>query len=424
MSCRPCEEKAREREGMTRGKFLGMGAAAAAGMGAAGLGVEETEGQELGPCVKPSADTCGPGAPRTWEIPASVLQVLWGEIFPRLVAFKWSQGKVNTFDTNPVDPVDLRTEIQTFMAHPDGGNAPPATSQFAKRVGLVTTYLGGNGGLIPVRYWGPGQFDFILSDAGLDLFSPMWPTTEPEMLRFYQYRAAGRGTLGIPGYLDGAKALAFDVQSPTGPSQIWTNASDNTVIGPGSCTLGQLNCLERGSVPDFPGLPPSAGIRPPEAPFVPNKRFPLGGFIAAASAVRCWQLEGAVYRGILEQLPRVIATIWREHYTNTVIDGSYYKRWFGMIPLAGPDIRGIFKERLETSLPEPGWMLFDAVADLEDVTITNQGLLFPQLRNPPDAPDPAPGLPAPDWLAMVKGISKGRAGNPVFTDSRRPPGDI
>jgi hypothetical protein len=201
---------------------------------------------------------------------------------------------------------------------------------------------------------------------------------------------------------------------------VWTDTNGlNAPISYTGCRLGSLPCLDDPGQ-NHPAIDPSGEVdrrRFPE--FIPVKNFTTEAFYAAASKTRCWQLEGSVYRGILEQLPRVVATIWREHYTGYSANPvSYFMRWFD----DPNDIRSIFMERLETSLPKANEMQFK-LEPLDDVLITNHGLVFPALDDPrnPTATDVTGNVPLPDWKTMVEAISTGAAGNPVFTDTRRPP---
>jgi len=388
-----------------------------------------------------------------------VLQVIWGDLFPRFAAFKWLNGSYPTpFGVGLISPADLTTSINSYMASSHGGDGTQAGSPFQKRVDMVLKYLAPptECDVMPMRYLGEGGFDFILSDAGLDLFAPKAPKSDTELLRYYEFRETGKSTIGLPGYLDGSDALAFDVQSPVGPSQVWTSHLDIPINASGTCVLKNLDCLSVVEVDPDEACGPtavtegitdvSAGItdvgedstvpagegprnlvevrRGGDADAVdPSLKFRYGftlqSFTATAAKVRCWQLEGSVYRGILEQLPRVVATVWRERlhattYRCSVDPDSYSARW------GNPDtMRDIFRERLETSLPRPAKMIFKVGAappDVEradpDVMITNRGITFPNITAPPSLTD------------MFKAISTGAAGNPVFTDTRRPPRDF
>jgi hypothetical protein len=72
-------------------------------------------------------------------------------------------------------------------------------------------------------------------------------------------------------------------------------------------------------------------------------------------------------------------------------------------------------ERIETSLPAGPRMIFDVDPAVTDMEISNRGFRFPAVG--------APGTAGPSWSTILDEISAGRAGNPVFTDSRRPDGD-
>jgi len=161
----------------------------------------------------------------------------------------------------------------------------------------------------------------------------------------------------------------------------------------------------------------------------------LETYVCFVEECRCWQISGAVYRGIGAELPRIVATMWYEQLTGCTVDEHTYT-----IRFPDPDrgMRSIFEDRLETSLPRFGQMRFglhpgtttvnlggtsltvptlaatsipasslNAFWNADDVMITNAGLCVP----------PQPGAPSLD--AMLDEIIAGTAGNPVFTDSRR-----
>jgi hypothetical protein len=377
-----------------------------------------------------------PPAP-TWTITASELQLLWGEIFPRIVGLAWLFNCPNPFPTGPIQGL-LGNRLIAYRNWLIGDPSPPTTAiddfnetLFGKRMKRVSDYLGTAGSAaMPIRYHGVGAFDFVLSDYGIDLFAPPGPPSQLELLRYYQFRNTGRSTIGIPTYLDRAKDLAFEVQSPAGPSQVWTDQNGlNASISGDQCTLGDLECLDdplqRYVAPDPPALEDLRTrfrdlkknpdlvdyLQPLFRSFTPVRNFTIQGYYAATTRLRCWQLEGSVYRGILEQLPRVVATVWREQGMNCASGSSYADR-FGN-PRA---MRGIFEERLETTLPAYDDMVFEVGSrpgdpPLLDVEISNQGIRFPEAGA------------APAVERMFEAIATGAAGNPVFTDTRRPPRD-
>lgn len=135
---------------------------------------------------------------------------------------------------------------------------------------------------------------------------------------------------------------------------------------------------------------------------------------------RCWQLEGSVFRGIAEQHPRVVAQTWFQ----AMESGSFPTGYVTSI-----DYRRAMMDILETALPpkmrcelddgtgRPNW--YRTVSDLPsppassppaELTVTNLGLHFP--------PAEPPGLHDDETTAFLADIVVGRAGNPVFTDSR------
>jgi hypothetical protein len=113
-----------------------------------------------------------------------------------------------------------------------------------------------------------------------------------------------------------------------------------------------------------------------------------------------------------------VATIWHEYYTGFYQDpNSYYRTW------DSARTREIFKERLETSLPGYQDMVFDVehlpLSPMTDVVVSRRGLHLPSLGGD-WAQDPL-DVPPPNTQEMFEAISTGAAGNPVFTDTRRPP---
>jgi hypothetical protein len=140
--------------------------------------------------------------------------------------------------------------------------------------------------------------------------------------------------------------------------------------------------------------------------------FSFQSFLSAAAAVRCWQLEGSVYRAIITELPRVVADIWMEGASGAHAFSESYSQRFQP---GNPKAREIFMERIETSLPDEHHMLFDVVLGLQDVEVSNRGFRLPGVG--------VPGTVGPGWGPILDAIIAGRAGNPVFTDSKRPDGD-
>lgn len=390
-------------------------------------------------CLPPTL--CGRDALLRWSVSASVLNILWGEVWPRLVALWWRNDS-SPIPTCPItfgilSPANLDAAMLTLAQEEIAWlNGLPSTSapypaptlpgpwnatRFQRRLQQVRDHLNGPNP-IPIRFIGEHGYDFVLSDAGLDLFSPKVPDEDWEWYRYYAFRRTGRAILGVPDYLEATETFLMD--APTGAGQVLTTgAALGTEVAPGSeCTLGQVDCLAPEDVPAIEETVPGAPVdivfphrrlvsvwppasRPPSWKRSRHVRFRYDAYLAALSQLRCWQLEGAVYRAILEELPRVVAEMWMEEseFSPPLSSATYSYRFRPGVGAA----REIFEERVETSLPRPTRMVFE-VGGVGDVTISNRGMEFPP---PPQHPD---------RTKVLNAIIQGRAGNPVFTDSKRP----
>jgi hypothetical protein len=320
-----------------------------------------------------------------WSIEAGILNALWGHAWPRLVARYW-RGEIS---------LDAATTAVHLAGMVPALKVPGVTSKtFDDYMDELADYLGG-ANVIPIRVMGEGGFDFVLSDQGLDLFMPEKPLTRTDLVRYYMYRQTGRPSLGVPRYMSkGTAAIGLD--RPTGPSQVQVDlkALDGLVAGT-PCAMEIIHCLELHGVP--------AHALPEHVP------LSLEAYQCLLEPTRCWQISGAVFRGILTELPRVVATAWMEDlsYSTSPPPTSYTKRFARS---GNRGLRSIFEERLETSLPKKDRMHFQKYPSTNpqaDVRITNRGMYFPAI---PDIPSTS---------AMFDEMKVGRAGNPVFTDSRR-----
>ncbi|HSW27968.1 MAG TPA: hypothetical protein VLH75_00625 [Longimicrobiales bacterium] len=356
-----------------------------------------------------------------------MINVLWGEFWPRYTALWWAAGSpadgspgYSLFGFGPIPAARLEQAMQRLIEEEaaalgltaPGGPPGWGETRFQRRMLLLWNHFSGADPL-PVSFVGEGEYDFVLSDVGLELFAPKQPKEDFEYVRYYAFRHTGRPSLGVPLYLKEAD-LALALDAPTGPSQILSseNALAQLHANASGCRLSQLACFCR----------PTAGDRLKET------YFTFQGFLAATESMRHWQLEGAVYRGILTELPRVIAEIWLERYHGAT-SSSTYNALFRTSTTVENGIRRIFKERLETSLPAPprmSWEVGPAGTLALDVTLSQGGIVFPPLPTAPLNPDPndwhvTPDRPRPRLI--LREIYSGRAGNPVFTDSKRPDGD-
>jgi hypothetical protein len=440
--------------GMSRGEFLAVGGAGVVG---AGLGVgceaaspqeaptvgDSTEEEPTNPCVRREcADS------PEWEIPASHLNTLWSHVLPRLVAIAWREGtsirdwqERQLAEATSVDlsnrrwSVDVKSDPQrgtdSLQKECDGSWA------FLTRVSALNSYLA-RGDAMPIRIMGEGGFDFILSPQGLDIFIPDKPEKRRDLVHYYTFRRTGRRSIGIPKYMD-CDVSGIQTDSPTGPSAIWMNYDSVVELverhsADDECKAAVVRCLDTHLSRE--GRAGQLQVR-----LAPQT------FMCIMEGLRCWQLSGAVYRGIMTELPRIVANIWLERIDG--VDGannSYATRFE-----SSDKCREIFEERLETSLPPLMEMRIDdpvsqAAAPLDsvsiaeplpsgrldpatnrdlvpdslslvsitpqcssfDVRITNNGVFLPQLDN---------GVPTESevYAAMMNGT----AGNPVFTDSQR-----
>jgi hypothetical protein len=261
---------------------------------------------------------------------------------------------------------------------------------------------------------GTRGFDFVLSDAGLDLFMPDKPKTEAELVRYYTFRRTGRRGIGIPQYMStGSPAIA--TESPTGPGQMevrydlllnLVSVPPAPPAAPGAPEDAPEDpCADRLKCLNFHLFGTPEPPKPPHGPL--RVSISIDEFMCMLEGVRCWQLAGSVYRGIMTELPRVVATIWAERIAGATGDPKSYHNRF---PIETNDgLREIFCERLETALPDYGHMRFETYGGL-DVKITNEGLFFPALADS-----------YPNLKVMLEAIRDGEAGNPVFTDSMPPP---
>jgi hypothetical protein len=326
----------------------------------------------------------------------------------------------------------------------------PATR--AVRFKAVDAYLSDLApGRIPITWPAPGGYDFLLSDKGLEMFVPERPKDARDLLRYYTFRATGRRAIGTPKYLEQAiSATSTDTATGPGeivfPPEVLLEIVRGGVAGPTDPACeALLRCVEIRT-----GLPFSSAwslhwtelrnwgdelisslphLRKPDY----DRRKPGRGglpltleeYRCLVSGFRCWQMEGATYRGIMTEFPRVAALVWMEEIDGIPPTGSYRNR------IDQPSrAREVFMERLETMIAED--MKFEPCDSttpvlglnwqprwaLDDVMVTNQGIFFPKVPrwNAAFGPDHLHSI-----LAEMAG---GRAGNPVFTDSMRTgPGD-
>lgn len=341
-----------------------------------------------------------------WYIPGSVLNALWGSVMPRLAATVWrnklewpprgTQGQLvegsmyafplageaikafwsalaeNGFGseknyTNVRDKLDGSGTLENGIRVSAGQRAAHVCLEYFDPAGHLDKRM-------PVRIIRAEAYDFVLSSDGLDIFIPDDPfkdgNGEPDLaggrtqvVNLYRFRETGRRPIALPGVPMTFKAANSHVlipipqlTTPTGSYQIhegWTRGKANDVK---------------------------------------------------------WWIAGSTYRGIMASLPRIIACKWYDELV-----GKNYGPDASVRPTVdrfGSELRKLLEERIETKLP--ALMQIQVASGREkhpagwhawDVMITDQGFRFP---------DPGTA-PTPDEI--LEAIEKGRAGNPVFTDS-------
>jgi len=429
---------------VSRAEFLASGAAAAVAASVGGPGAAAASFAGSPPKRQGCVQNCPPSS-AVWRVDASVLNALWSDCMPRLVAKHWLDGLDSigqpTFGNTPGDP-----SMVTFLDKlADDIDALPVSSpKFAERQKLVVNYLRTSTNTrIPIRIVQGAGFDYVLSDWGLDIFTPPEPASETDLYLYYTYRNTGNPAIGIPFYMADAVA-GGDIDAPTGPSQslidpnviinIISAAAASDAIS-GDCAQMAIRCLrESAGVPDPNDLriggsvayDPHGTAARGERPEPARRRNPAPAVSTeivkcVLEPLRCWQITGSVFRGIQVQLPRIVATKWLEQSSPPVAPQCYALR----IHQPG-GLREVLMERLETTLPGSNRMQLEMRPSPiiggpmpAEIRVTNRGLLFPYAPDLNQLPDPTQPPSVNRRRAILEGIMAGSAGNPVFTDSMR-----
>lgn len=335
-----------------------------------------------------------------WELPATVLNIFWSDVFPRHCARVWS-GKA------PPWPA-LEEDLWCLVIDDLENWLDETRSEFRERVGIVYEYISGNLKRPLFRYMGTGGFDFVLSDTGVDVFAPPTPPEEEVdfqayMARLYTFRSTGRLPIGLPEFLAPGVPTAPTSLRPGTQMDAMTGASQIEYPEDDWDTVARWLGYEESSDPRFEAL---IVEDPARADYVP---LSIGCVACALADQRKWQVTGAVYRAIMEALPRMVADIWLAMTQGDPSGGAYGKVW------DDPTDAGLREQvelRLETHLPPTVRMGSFHGPDIYaprgdgDVHISSDGLEFP-----------AVGCHAPTRDGMLEAIWKGNAGNPVFTSS-------
>ena len=362
--------------------------------------------------------------PPDWYMPGSVLSALWGSVMPRLAASVWKGrlglggliwpppgaapqlifGDLYAYRIAGSALVDFwdslakiafgsarkYRRIQKEIRAGRGTNGHRLTNaELAAHVVLDYFDPRATTGQkaatrIPMRVIHAESYDFILSSDGLDVFIPRDPFVGEDravrlragrikVLQMYKFRETGRPPIGLPGL----------------PATFAKNGDDRLIS-------------------------------------IPQLTAPTGAYQLDESWARgragdvAWWISGTSYRGMMNALPRIIASMWYEKVVwpqePLTVNGAPNPRTTrGRF---GSRLRELLEERMETILPAkmkidvrsarrpvptgatslPGW-------NARDIMITNEGMVFPDPGPPPEA------------KALLDAIEAGNAGNPVFTDT-------
>ncbi len=403
-----------------------------------------------------------PGKPGIrWMIPARLLNTLWSDLLPRVAAGVW-RGDTN----DPQWPTSYSSISAAQLESWITWALPHVNDVTVKRLNdLLAFYksLDKSSKLQPAPlFWvAPGGHDFIISDERIDLFAPRAPENEQHLLTYYRYRRTGRYPvavpfIGVPHQKDRDLYAHHLLPSPTGPSQLDLHGVDDygwirdlskcTGRDPLMYSLVRRDLVERADavaagrsssearenlirtlrvLPDddagtwmdvvkaFESGDDAGGVellteglarRHPmeDAILIGGGQLVIGptfdDYRCCLARKRCWTLLGAVFRGMLEQFPRIMVD-----------------RWLQPTSQGGPLLRAELGDRLETSFSPHMLLDFDAAHSyVDEIVVTNLGIHFPHqasLKTTGGGPN------ALVLKEMLTEIIKGRAGNPVFTDS-------
>ena len=409
-----------------------------ASTGVADHPLEQTE-------LRRSQDIVGncPPAGDVWLLSGSVLNAFWRHCFPRLVAKFWLDPASVTSLSNPSTAITPKEPTMVKFLNDlaaDVDALPINSPKFAQKKQLVVAYLtSSTSNRIPIRFISGGGFDYVLSEWGLDLFSPPAPKTEADLYDFYTYRATSTPAIGIPFYMTEAVGDAYIDPDADQARITLEKIVEMLHAGAGAGYLSDdraaktIASLQKAAAQPEVDEHPAGIDRDSDRSGTTARKSPGNGIDgrnidptvnlkslkAVLKSVRCWQIDGADLRGIQTQLPRVVAKKWFEQAVGSADPNAYARR------IHQPDgLRRILNERLELSLPAAERMRFEmrprpGSSDTIDneIVVTDKGFLFPYAADLAELPDPTQRPSVDRRVAILEAIVVGAAGNPVFTDS-------
>jgi len=280
---------------------------------------------------------------------------------------------------------------------------------------------------VPIKLLSGQGFDFVLSDEGLELAQPPKPSSCPASTYLrYTFRKVGEAPILIPNTASSVRAPILGGFPPDHPRRSHAmsafGALSNETAGiPTHVNLWSTQISDL--VSSFPPFSQNCSTEEwlmtmfGEDHDPKNERdeervlrLDLAAYQFINRPKRDWQLTGAVYSGIMRELPRIFASVWYTEATSCACDdsgdacGDDYRTRYERNP------RDLLEERIEAWLPEKlNYTEWD-----QDVTevIFEQSEGEGKMRLPMIPTAPSVDEMMQEWIA-------GQSVNPQFTDCVR-----
>jgi hypothetical protein len=388
-----------------------------------------------------------------WHVSSSVLASFWGGVMPRLAAAVWSHELYNTkpalewppkkcphnytpypikgqalkkfwnglaflvFPHNDADPDNLAKEYKRLREDLDVGVRDGARfSDGQRQAHEVLNYFDPDGSAanrMLMRVIREEAYDFILHARGLDVFVPPKPWDVRSLKAVSIPEAVDYSTLVEEPDLEEEREISEEARNEMKKKRILTRRR----------LLRTYKIRNTGHPPI--AIPGGRSKRP-----IPTIQMaaPTGVSWASPKWFKRrykeneegnWYLTGSIYRGIMAELPKLIAALW---YEVELFDAQPKKKDTYFYKFENDGLKSLVAERIETALPEnfkikvaqpeenPGLPRWDP----KDIMITQEGMTIP---SPWRKSGGNVVYKSPDTRAMLGQIMSGLAGNPVFTDT-------